>query len=118
MAHLFGHARVLFVAKLFAFERGLQQGTFYSLIWFGDSWGKCFSATLLIGGLAFFIIIIGSVPVLNSLDDDDDDDLFDDLGYILFLVFGGLMIVVAGWWLSKKHSCGGRINLFCPSALQ
>jgi hypothetical protein len=52
---LFGRARVLLVAELFAFERGLQQGTFSSPMLFGDSWGKCFSASFLIAIWGFLL---------------------------------------------------------------
>jgi hypothetical protein len=103
---LFGRARVLFVAELFAFERGLQKGIFSVLICFGDSWGKCFPATMLIGGLAFFIVVIGFGL------------FYDDVGAILFMVFCGLIIGFSGWWLSNERSCGGRLDLFCPSALR
>jgi hypothetical protein len=58
---LFGRARVLFVAELFAFERGLQQSiTFSSLMWFGDSWGKCYSATLSSGVQHVVLSFFGS----------------------------------------------------------
>jgi hypothetical protein len=96
---LFGRARVLFVAELFAFERGLQ-----SLMCCGDSWGKCFSASLLILALTLFIITIGLYGKGNE--------------GILLVFFGVPIIVFAGWWLSNERSCGGRIDPFCPSALR